>query len=365
MVMDTTVFKHNLQGIPPFDEAYDFYYDETGNCRKFSLKENGFNSNDAITKNFILGGLAIKQNQEPLNFDTLYSNLGFVEGDQDELKFKNVYHNSKDFSNFIGSYRATAFLKWLNDNNIYIHYLTLNNLYYSLVDIVDSLQAEEIIKFNVQLKNALYNFVEQHITEITQILYKNKYPDILNVAEFIDDIVRFISCHSNSYFLKILIDNLKIAKGNNELVFIQNNDPYLLIESYSQFYIHRCGQLSKSSHFFDEEPTIEREIKDLQFKENNNIFKNFKFIDSISDRHIQVSDMIVGLLAKLFYFLDEHSKGEITDMRKSFNKTQADNFAIIYNLMLKSENKSPLFIMNINSERNRNERIKKLEILSS
>ena len=146
-----------------------------------------------------------------------------------------------------------------------------------------------------------------------------------------------------------MIDNLKIAQSKNELVFIQNNYPYVLIKSYSQFYIHRCGQFSKSSHFFDEEPTIEEEIKHLQFKENNKIFKNFRFIDSISDRHIQVSDMIIGLLAKLFYFLDEKSKEEITDMRKYFNKTQADNFAIIYNLILKSEKKCPLFIMNINS----------------
>ena len=170
MTMDTAVFKQNLQEIPPFDEEYDFYYDETGNCRKFSLKENGFNFNDAINKNFILGGIAIKQKQEPLNFDFLYSDLGFVKDEQDELKFKNVYHNSKNFLDFIGSNRATAFLKWLNNNNIYIHYLTLNNLYYSLVDIVDSLETEEIIKFNVKLKNALYNFVKQHIKEITQIL---------------------------------------------------------------------------------------------------------------------------------------------------------------------------------------------------
>lgn len=36
-----TVWK--LNGIKPFNEEMTFYYDESGNCRKFYLTDNGFN----------------------------------------------------------------------------------------------------------------------------------------------------------------------------------------------------------------------------------------------------------------------------------------------------------------------------------
>lgn len=39
-----SIFK--LNGIAPFEEKMTFYYDESGNCRKFSLTESGINSTD-------------------------------------------------------------------------------------------------------------------------------------------------------------------------------------------------------------------------------------------------------------------------------------------------------------------------------
>ena len=49
--------------------------------------------------------------------------------------FENDYRNygnnnkSKDFLNFIESQRASDFLSWLDSSGVYIHYLTLNNLF--------------------------------------------------------------------------------------------------------------------------------------------------------------------------------------------------------------------------------------------
>lgn len=109
MIVDTSAYKMNLQGIKPFNESLNFYYDETGNCRKFCLTGEGFNNTTAATHNFILGGIAIERAGNELCFDSLYSGLGFVEGEQKELKFKNLFHNSKDFIGFMESKRATVF----------------------------------------------------------------------------------------------------------------------------------------------------------------------------------------------------------------------------------------------------------------
>ena len=48
----------NLNGIPPFEEVMTFYYDESGNCRKFSLTDIGFNNIDALKGDFVLAGVA-------------------------------------------------------------------------------------------------------------------------------------------------------------------------------------------------------------------------------------------------------------------------------------------------------------------
>ena len=47
-----------LQGIPLCNDRMTFYYDETGNCGKFKVTETGFNDPMALTRDFVLGGIA-------------------------------------------------------------------------------------------------------------------------------------------------------------------------------------------------------------------------------------------------------------------------------------------------------------------
>ena len=49
-----TVFE--LNEIEPFEEEMTFYYDESGNCRKFYLTDTGFNDSDAIKGDFCISG---------------------------------------------------------------------------------------------------------------------------------------------------------------------------------------------------------------------------------------------------------------------------------------------------------------------
>lgn len=364
MDIDASIYKMNLQGIAPFTDNMNFYYDETGNCRKFYLTENGFNDSNAVYKNFILGGIAFKDSPDESKLMQMFLGLGFVDGEQSELRFKNLYHNSKDFLNFLESKRASAFLSWLDNNDVYIHYLTLNNLYYSLVDIIDSLDSEIISRCNRELKNALYNFVIDYTNQIIQILYKHRYPDVTNVLEFVDDMVYFIKNNSSSYFLKIICDELNKAKKNNELVFVQNNEPYILISEYYQFYLSRISVFSSSTNIFDEERNVQKQLKKIVLHDNGDILKNYSFVKSTKSKYVQISDMLVGLLSRLFAFLDSHKKDEIIQISNSINDIQLNNLEIMYNLTIRSHMKSPLLICNINSNRNMTDRERKLEILA-
>ena len=48
---------NEFSGLPLFDEKCSFYYDETGNVRKFRLTENGVNAEEGIANDSFLGGV--------------------------------------------------------------------------------------------------------------------------------------------------------------------------------------------------------------------------------------------------------------------------------------------------------------------
>lgn len=74
--------------------------------------------------------------------------------------------------------------------------------------------------------------------------------------------------------------------------------------------------------------------------------------------------MLVGLLGKLFLFLDENSLQEIVRYRTTISEIQAENFKKVYNLIERSDRHNKLLLKNSNSARNINERIIKLKLLA-
>ncbi len=360
----------DLNGIPPFEEVMTFYYDESGNCRKFSLADTGFNNIDALKGDFILAGIAHDGKSYDIDVSTLYAALDYKEG-QKELKFKHLYHNSKDFISFIGSKRATGFLEWLNKSGLYIHYSALNNLYYSLVDIVDSLWEThpQCIMYMWEIKGALYDFVIEHQDEVIDVFIKHTYPDVKDVSAFCNELCSLIweynddSEYDSGFFLELLRQMLKTAGKLDELIFVQDNEPFMLIQEYYIFYTERCEIFSKSHHIFDEELTVQKQMFDLELYENGIQLNNWQFVKSHENIYVQVSDLIAGLLRKLFMFLDENSLTDIVAIAMRLNDAQVKNFTSLWMLISKSDEKSPLFIKNANSQKNVQERMLKLQLL--
>lgn len=157
---------------------------------------------------------------------------------------------------------------------------------------------------------------------------------------------------------------LKQAGKMDILVFIQDNIPFQLIEEYYLFYLERCEIFSHSIHFFDEELTVQKQFENIQLVENGEEVTNYHFVKSHENRYIQVSDMLVGLLGKLFLFLDENALQEIARYRTTISKIQAENFKKVYNLIERSDRHNKLLLKNSNSVRNINERIIKLKLLA-
>ena len=363
-----TVWK--LNGIKPFNEEMTFYYDESGNCRKFYLTDNGFNDPKAIKGDFVLAGIAHNGKSYEIDLVSLHEALEYKEG-QKELKFKHLYHNSADFVSFMGSKRATEFLEWLDKSGLYIHYSALNNLFYSLVDIVDSLWETHpmCIMYFWNIKNALYDFTIEHQDEVIDILIRHTYPDVKDTVSFCYELCALISEYNDDsiynpgFFLELFRQMLKAAGKMGKLPFIQDNEPNMLIKEYYLFYLERCEIFSKSIHIFDEEKAVENKLSNIQLYEHGKMLNHYKFVKSHENIFVQISDMIAGLLRRLFIFLDEKSIGEIKSLAEKFNENQINNFNILWRLMSRSDEKSPLLIKNANTPKNIQERMMKLQIL--
>ena len=360
----------SLNGIPPFNEEMTFYYDESGNCRKFSLTGTGFNNTDALKGDFVLAGVAHEGVSFDIDVPALYSALDYKEG-QKELKFKHLYHNSEDFTSFIGSKRVTEFLNWLTQSGLYIHYSALNNLFYSLVDIVDTLWEThpQCIIYMREIKGALYDFVIDHQDEVINILNRHTYPDVKNASAFCDELCSLIwqynddSEYDPGFFLELFRQMMKTAGKLDQMIFVQDNEPFLLIKEYYLFYLERCEIFSKSKHIFDEEQTVQRQLSKIELYEDGILINNWQFVKSHENIYVQISDLVAGLLRKLFTFLDEKTVAEIISIALMLNDKQVDNFTKLWMLISKSDEKSSLFIKNANSTKNVRERMLKLRFL--
>lgn len=110
--------------------------------------------------------------------------------------------------------------------------------------------------------------------------------------------------------------------------------------------------------------TEEKQSQEGEGDEKDDIhLSNWQFVKSHENIYVQVSDLIAGLLRKLFLFLDENPLTDIISIAMKLKDAQVKNFTLLWMLIRKSDEKSPLFIKNTNSQKNVQERMLKLQLL--
>lgn len=355
--MDVDEYRNMISefsGLPLFDEKFCFYYDETGNVRKFRLTENGVNAEEGIANDFILGGVLFKGDTPPCDVDKLFDELKIS---AQEIKFKTLAGRGADFWTAINKKPIQKFLTWLDSSGLYVHYATLNNMYFSVVDMVDSLfAAQPQFHFGLEwaqaLKASLNRFVVNHIEEILPMLHSYNYPslDKDDIKAFCFDLSDLIQSYGDEdFYLENFRQLLKANGRKGELVFIENNTPGLLVEEYFGLRDGRCAFYKDSVHYFDEEAEAELALKNTIYTLNGQKLSNFKFIDSKKERLIQISDVWVGLLGKIFSELDQSTPEMIMSKMESLTQEQKDCIRIINSLIDRAERLHRGLIQNVNS----------------
>lgn len=225
-----------------FDSEFTFYYDETNNIRKFYVREDDFN--DTFTNNFVLGGL-VHLGDAP-DVKPLFESFK-LQKTVTEVKFKHIAKGQ--LLDCLKSEKLKLFLKFLRDSNLYVHYSSLNILYWSLVDIVDSAivtskAAQQLSpQFSNYLKNDLYKLSRLEIDNVIDLFYRYEYPNIKadSVLSFIEELTSlfdgYIDTQEYHFGLESLRQILKEAKKKRSLPFIQDEEDYILLNDLSHFYL--------------------------------------------------------------------------------------------------------------------------------
>lgn len=365
-----------LQGIPLCNNRMTFFYDETGNCGKFKVTETGFNDPMALTRDFILGGVAFDGDECPADVDSLFSSLN-LKKDAVELKFRHISRKKSEFLEWFGAKRASVFIRWLHESGLYIHYALINNLYYSLVDMVDTLwESQPQFVFSsewvIGLKSALYTFCKAHVDDVLTLFRKYNYPDVAlqDTKDFCQAFCFLIQSHSDDYtpedfLLECFRQMLKTAGKENKLALLHDNEAGILVDQYYTMYFARCYIYKNAMHHFDEESIIEHLLSETVMISEGIQFKNYDFCTSQENPLTQICDAFVGLISRAFKYLDQTAEADILLMDRPEYRGVIENMSILWKLIERSDAKHPMLIQNVNDIQTVQRRMRKMQLFCS
>ena len=331
---------------------YVFYYDESNNCRKFWVDDSKQQFNTDYTADFVLAGLVKKEEDTvDVSLETFRKPLK-LQGNVEEIKFKRLYAKG-DFLQCVKEKRLFETLTWIDKSPFYIHYTNVNNLFYTLVEIFDSIvKPDEISEFGYdyfKMKSIFYYMFKGKADELQIIMFKYKYPNIQreNVEAFCSELLFLLgSRREMKEEEKFLAGMLTRASKRDELVFLHDNDDYIMQENYAEFYADPIRKYQKSTHIFDEETTVQDIVK-RQIAQGENMADNFKFVKSETDIFVQLSDVVAGILGKLFKYINSTSVSQRRKDIEGLSKLQVDNVLLIDKLRMEADRENPGFLCSI------------------
>lgn len=335
------------------EDTYKFYYDETNNIRKLYLTDNGLNVTQS--DNFVLAGILHKDAEHNADFSVLFDALN-LQKTANELKLKHIAKGT--FLDMLKSQKLCAVLKWLLENDFYIHYFNLNLIYWSIVDIVDSVIGELnhpfFIMHHMAIKSDFYYLVENDLDNFLKNLLEFNYPDVDKDRsdDFCRWLIYFIGKNSSNlphFNSKVLNDLVNASLSIDELPLISGFHGKELIDDFMVFYLRSIYLFKNSKHIFDEEGQIEESINNFLSRDNGIQIQNYEFVRSHDYEAIQLSDVIAGFLGKYFTYLKDVKDEQLRADRMGLNTQQLETLGELKKLVDKSDDQSRGFFNVVSS----------------
>lgn len=334
-------------------KRYIMYFDESNNCVKFRFKPCSEETNVPWYNDFVLAGIVYEGESFPIDIPELFSNFKMQKSALNDPKLKHIAkYNGKDNNRLLDILKEkniTLLLKTLYDaQDVYIHWTTQNLLFYSLVDIIDSISDEAV--YNIHLKNMFYEAAVRK-QDIMQILSRFDYPNIKEeaISDFCTALQDWIKIARDSDKIEAykdwnyLLSKISKIKNKNDLLFITDNKDDLMIENFVPLYSLRIQTFANSKLYFDECGIVQNNIDrftDILCKQKKpSVF----FCNSKDNKLLGLSDMITGLTGALMSYINTHNINRIRKDMSKLMPTQKENFRLFFKLRLKSSRHNLLF----------------------
>jgi hypothetical protein len=335
------------------DTEYTFYHDETNNVRKLHIDAQGLNV--AELKVFVLGGVVHEGEPRPIDIRPLRDAM-HIQKTAREIKLEHVANGM--FLDLLRSTKLTSFLRWLTGNGLMIHYHDLDPLYWSIVDIIDSILSKianpMLVQYHALLKSDLAAILRSDLAATIGLFHLYGYPGLAPESRkpFLNDLLEVLEHNSaalpefNTYMLKGV---LQAGRGLDSLNFIEGNPPNLLIDNFSISYLNRIATFKYSSHILDMENSIQDRFMKMPLTSGGVPVTNYRFADSKLEAGIQLADIIVGVLGKMHTYFTETPREEVADARTSLAGTSLENAELLRDLISNSHDANIAFLHHVAS----------------
>jgi Protein of unknown function (DUF3800) len=339
------------------DNEYTFYHDETNNVRKLHIGPQGLNV--AECKIFVLGGIVHEGKPHPIDIQPLRQVLQ-IQKTANEIKLDRVARDK--FLDLLQSTKLRTFLRWIMESGLMIHDHDLDPLYWSFVDIIDSILANGghpmLYQFHAGLKSDLALILRSDLAATIDIFHRYGCPSLAPESRkpFLEDLIDLVERNSAalpSFNFQMLKGFLQMGRRLDSLVFIEDNLPNRLIDNFSFFYLNRIAIFKYSSHVLDMEDTIRSKLLKTPITTGGIPATHYRFVDSKIETGIQLSDIIVGVLGKMHTYFTETPKDEVAAARGSLVGTSLENAELLRDLISTSDAANTAFLNSIGSAHDR------------
>ena len=351
VIKENTLLLHPelKEGVEKISDSHGtFYYDETNNVRKLLLRQGKFNN--SIDGDFVLGGIFVPSSSS-MNPNHLRT-IARINASVKEVKCRTLCSNP-DFWECIKNEKVGTFLKWIYESDWLVHYSAINYFYFALVDIIDSINLSmNHLGYINGLKNELYRIAKENFNSMYNLLYSYNFPNIAKglIPRFCDELISIVLQSSGQNIWSYhLVKELMGTKEHNTLIFLEGNPEKTIIKKFVNFYIDRIALFDTSKHVFDEELSVQDQLKEIQQCENTTTHTNYVFKKSDKDLYIQVSDCWVGLMGKFSRYVNTTADADISAMWANLKEEQRKNFSMYAKIIKRSDDLSPCLSCSIKS----------------
>lgn len=347
--MDENIIDLNLKLIKVATDvdklSLNMFFDESNNIRVVRLNDNGTNEN-IHNIYFVLGGLSYSSKLN-LDLNDIFAYIGAKQIPID-AKLKYFSRGNTDFKEILKETRLLKYFQFLKEKSIYIHFNVFHFLYYSLIDILDSLFEEDDVNKQVYfayhfiLKSDLIEVLDYKYEKVLKILREFDYPNIPNnkVIVFISELLDLYTKILDEYFDENSPDNftkemlrqmIKAKRKKNNLLFLENNEKLVITKSLFEIYLHNACLFHQENKIFDDEFTIKEKFEKVDSNYETKL--NMKFKKSHDDRGIQLSDVLSGFIAKMLNFISSKTFEEIDDFIEDLDDNSINILKLFFEIL--------------------------------